>query len=395
MFKNVYVPYKGYWSSPFCKWQGSFQNAEAVELAAQTAKTFFKLRGYQPDSFDAVVLSTTIPQKMWFYDVPHFATMMGNPDISGPRISQACASSTVSVNYAAGNVELGHQENVLIAACDRASNGPNILWPAPDGPGGKPVFESWMIDGFNWDPTADTNPTGTAENVAKEYGFTREQSDEMAVKRYNKYTDALANEREFQKRYMVPVDIKISRKKTIQVAADEGITPCTQEGLSKLKTKPGCILTFGAQTHPADGNAGMVITTKEKADEFSADKNVTIQVLSYGVSRVKKGFMPVAPTPAALNALGKAGITVNDLAAVKTHNPFTVNDLVMERELGIDESIFNNFGSSMVFGHPQGPTTMRILIELIEELVIKGGGYGLLSGCAAGDSGAALVIKVN
>jgi len=191
------------------------------------------------------------------------------------------------------------------------------------------------------------------------------------------------------------VDIKISRKKTIQVKADEGITPCTEEGLSKLKTKPGCVLSFGAQTHPADGNAGMVITTKEKADEFSADKTVNIQVLSYGVSRVKKAHMPFAPTPAAQNAMKNAGITVDNLAAVKTHNPFTINDLVMEKVLGIDEKIFNNYGSSLVFGHPQGPTTMRLLIELIEELVIKGGGYGLLSGCAAGDTGAAMIVKVS
>jgi acetyl-CoA acetyltransferase len=105
--------------------------------------------------------------------------------------------------------------------------------------------------------------------------------------------------------------------------------------------------------------------------------------------------MPEAPVPAAKLALKNAGIQVTDLAAVKTHNPFAVNDLAMEKLMGIDDAIFNNFGSSMIFGHPQGPTTMRLLVELIEELVIKGGGYGLLAGCAAGDSGAALVIKVN
>jgi len=395
MFKNVFVPYQGYWSSPFCKWQGSFQNEVAVELAAATAKKFFELRGYQPDHFDSIVLGTTIPQKWWFYDSPNFATLMGNPDISGPRVAQACATSTVSVNYAAGSIELGNQESVLVATCDRTSNGPNILWPAPNGPGGKPIFESWMIDGFDWDPTADDNPTGTAENVAREYGFTREESDAMAVKRYNKYKDALANNREFQTRYMIPVEVTISRKKTILVEADEGITPCTEEGLAKLKTKPGCVVTFGAQTHPADGNAGMVITTREKADEFSTDKAISIQVLAYGFARTKKAHMPVAPTPAAQNALNSAGVGVDDLAAVKTHNPFTINDLVMEKVLGIDEKIFNNYGSSLIFGHPQGPTTMRLLIELIEELVIKGGGYGLLSGCAAGDSGSALVLKVS
>jgi acetyl-CoA acetyltransferase len=105
--------------------------------------------------------------------------------------------------------------------------------------------------------------------------------------------------------------------------------------------------------------------------------------------------MPAAPTPAAAKALERAGIEVSDLSAVKTHNPFSVNDLYMRKILGIDEKIFNNYGSSLIFGHPQGPTTMRLCIEMIEELVEKGGGYGLLAGCCAGDSGAALVIRVN
>jgi acetyl-CoA acetyltransferase len=154
-------------------------------------------------------------------------------------------------------------------------------------------------------------------------------------------------------------------------------------------------LTFGAQTHAADGNAGMIVTTKEKADEISADKSVTIQILSYGFARAEKAYMPEAPIPAARRALENADIAVSDLAAIKTHNPFSVNDIVMEKELRIDDKIFNNYGSSLIYGHPQGPTTMRLCVELIEELVQKGGGYGLVAGCAAGDSGAALVIKVN
>ena len=105
--------------------------------------------------------------------------------------------------------------------------------------------------------------------------------------------------------------------------------------------------------------------------------------------------MAAAVTPSAEMALENAGIKVSDLGAVKTHNPFTVNDVVMGKLMGIDEKIFNNYGSSLIFGHPQGPTGMRLTIELIEELLMKGGGYGLFAGCAAGDTAAALVVKVN
>ncbi|MBC7248655.1 MAG: thiolase family protein [Anaerolineae bacterium] len=396
MFKNVYVPYKGYWCSPFCRWQGSLQNENATELAAVAAKRFLELRGITPDVFDGIVYGATIPQRQWFFDAPYLATLMGNPNISGPRVSQACATSTVCLNYAASFVEVGSNTTILVVTADRTSNCPNILWPNPSGPGGKPHFESWMMDGFNWDPVAETSPLGTADNVARKHGITREESDALVLNRYNKYLDALAEDRKFQKGYMLPLEVRLSRKETIIVEEDEGIIPCTPEGLAKLKpAAPDSILTFAAQTHPADGNAGMIVTTKERADELSADKSVTIQILSYGFARAEKAHMPEAPIPAAMRALEKAGIAVTDLAAVKTHNPFSVNDIVMRKELGIDDKIFNNYGCSLIWGHPQGPTTMRLAIELIEELVLKGGGYGLVAGCAAGDSGAALVIEVS
>jgi acetyl-CoA acetyltransferase len=395
MLSKAYIPYGGYWSSPFCKWQGSFQNEDSVKLAASATRKFLGLRGLGADIFDGVVYGSTIPQRWWFYDAPHFATLMGNPGICGPRIAQACATSTVAVNYAATCIETGQQQNILVATSDRMSNGPNLLWPNPKGPGGQPEFESWIMDGFGWDPTAETSPAGTAEAIAKKYGFTREQSDALAVARYNKYADALKNDREFQKRYMLPVEIQVSKKQTLLVEADEGVTPNTMDGLAKLKTQPGCVLTFGAQTHPADGNAGMIVTTRERAAELSTNKNITIQVLSSGFARADKGCMPEAPNPAASRALASAGIKLGDVAAVKTHNPFTINDLAMQKLMGVDEKIMNNYGSSLIFGHPQGPTVMRLLAELIEELAILGGGYGLVAGCAAGDVGAALVVKVH
>jgi acetyl-CoA acetyltransferase len=252
-----------------------------------------------------------------------------------------------------------------------------------------------MLDGFMFEPTGDTGPLGTAINVTKEHGITREESDALVVDRYNKYLMSTANDREFQKRYMLPVEVKLSRKKSITVEEDEGITPCTAEGLAKLRTMPDSIINAGSQTHAADGNAGMIVTTKEKADELSADKSVTIQILSYGVARAKKAHMPDAPVPASKQAMEKAGVKVSDLSVVKTHNPFSVNDIIMRKEMGIDDKIFNNYGSSLIFGHPQGPTVMRLAIEAIEELALKGGGYGLVAGCAAGDTGAALVFKVN
>jgi acetyl-CoA acetyltransferase len=89
-----------------------------------------------------------------------------------------------------------------------------------------------------------------------------------------------------------------------------------------------------------------------------------------------------------------AGLAIGDLAAIKSHNPFAVNDIVFARATGCDLMAMNNYGSSLVWGHPQGPTGMRSIIELIEELVLRGGGHGLFQGCAAGDTAMAVVLTV-
>jgi acetyl-CoA C-acetyltransferase len=105
--------------------------------------------------------------------------------------------------------------------------------------------------------------------------------------------------------------------------------------------------------------------------------------------------MPMAIVPAAEQALQQAGITAGDLASVTTHNPFAVNDIYLARTMALDPERMNRHGSSLVWGHPQGPTGLRSIIELIEDLALLGGGYGLFTGCAAGDSAAAIVLKVN
>ena len=105
--------------------------------------------------------------------------------------------------------------------------------------------------------------------------------------------------------------------------------------------------------------------------------------------------MGKAPVPAAEMALEKAGIKVGDLKAVKSHQPFAINDIYMATKMGMDVNWMNNYGNSMIYGHPQGPTAGRIIIELLEETVMLGGGYCLWAGCAAGDTGAAMVFKIS
>ncbi|GAB4261453.1 MAG: thiolase family protein [Deferrisomatales bacterium] len=395
MFTKAFIPFRGYYSTPFAKWQGTLANHHSLELGAATASRWLQGKGIDPRTFDYLYLGYTIHQKQAFYGAPWTAALLGAPGMPGANVSQACSTATTCLFYAAQGLETGMFSGVIALATDRTSNGPHIVWPNPLGPGGEVIHENWLMDNFNRDPFAKNPMIQTAENVAKEIGATKEQCDELTARRYEQYCMGLDNDRAFQKRYLFPVEVPVSKKKTVTLEADEGIIPTTRESLAALRpVLEGGVHSFGSQTHPADGNACVLVTTEERARELSADPGVPVRIVSYGYSRTDKGFMPRAPVPAAQMALDKAGIGIRDVRVIKTHNPFVVNDLYFAQAFGVDANEVNNYGSPLIFGHPQGPTAARCVIEMIEELADAGGGYGLFTGCAAGDTGAALLVKV-
>jgi acetyl-CoA acetyltransferase family protein len=387
-FENAFIPYGAYWSTPFARWQGSFASLHPVHFAAEVAKRALAERDLRPEQLESVHMGTTVPSRHVFYGAPWLAGLIGAEGATGPTVNQACATSARLIAGAAAEVEADGVGAVLGVTLDRTSNGPHLYYPDPNGPGGRGESEDWVWDNFSLDPWAGNAMVETAENVAAESGISREEQDECTLIRYEQYRKAA--ERGFFGRFMVaPIEVR----KT-SVGADEGVYPTTAEGLARLKpVREGGTVTFGTQTHPADGNAGLVVASRERAVEMRREP-LTVQLLGYGQARAKKGFMAQATVPAARAALDAAGLTIGDMAAIKTHNPFAVNDVYFSREMDVPVEAFNNNGSSLVFGHPQGPTGMRLVIELIEELAERGGGHGLFTGCAAGDTAAAIVLKV-
>jgi acetyl-CoA acetyltransferase family protein len=398
-FTKSFVPYGAYWSTPFCKWQGSLSHLNAIALAADSAKKALEQRKIAPSAIDAIALGMTVLQKHQLYAGPWFAGMLGAEAITGPTISQACATGARTIAAAAAEVDAAGEHTALAVTADRCSNGAHVYYPNPQGPGGMGDKEDIVMDSFGHDPWARNSMLQTAENVAAESGITRELQDECTLVRYKQYDRALADGGAFQKRYMLlPFEVKDAsgRKTVATLSSDEGVFQTTKEGLAGLKpVMPQGTVTFGSQTHPADGNCGMIVTSRERAKAMSRDAAVEVQLCSYGQGRAKKGFMAMATVPAAKAALAAAGVALKDVKAIKTHNPFAVNDVYLAKALDLKIDGFNNYGSSLVFGHPQGPTGMRLIIELIEELQIAGGGYGLFVGCAAGDTAGAVVVKVS
>jgi acetyl-CoA acetyltransferase len=397
-FDSVYIPYGGYWSTPFVRWQGNFSHLHPIRFAAEVALRALREREMAPEAFDALFLGMTVIAEHSFYGGPWLAGLIGAAEISGPTINQACATSARVLASAAFEVETDAKRCILAITCDKTSNGPHIYYPNPLVPGGKGESEDWVWDNFNCDPYAQNAMIETAENVAAESGISWEEQNAVTLLRYQQYQDGLKDNAAFHRGYMVtPLDVKdlSGRKVLAEVMDDEGIYPTTLEGLSRLSpVKQGGTVSFGTQTHPADGNCGMIMTSRERARELSRDGAIEIQMLGFGQARAKKGFMAQATVPAARRALNMAGVGLSEIKAIKTHNPFAVNDIYFAREMDIPLESFNNYGSSLIFGHPQGPTGIRLMIELIEELALLGGGCGLFTGCAAGDTGAAIALHV-
>jgi acetyl-CoA acetyltransferase len=395
---HAFIPYGLYWSTPFARWQGPIGHLNSLRLAANTGKQALEAKRFPMERIDLGILGHTNPQHGSFYGLPYVTGMMGLENVAGPTVQQACATSARGLQMAAGEVADGSSQCALLITTDRCSNGPIVYYPDPTAPGGTGHTERWVLDNFAYDPHAKNAMLDTAENVAAKFGVSTAEQHEVALERYAQYQQALANDRAFQRRYMVDVPITDAgfRKQTGTLCGDDGIFATTAEGLARLKTvKPNGTVTFGSQTHPADGNAGAIVTTREIAREVSLDPKIVIELLGFGQARVEKGHMPMAVAPASAAALKNAGLTMKQVDAVKTHNPFAVNDIAFARETGFPLEKMNNYGCSLIWGHPQGPTGLRSVIELIEELTLRGGGIGLFGGCAAGDSGMALVLRVS
>jgi len=393
------IPYGCYWSTPFARWQGALSRLHSLKLAAQVAKAELAARGLEPGIFDFGVLGMTRPERGSFYGLPWLMSLAGAGAVAGPTVAQACATSARALATAAREVAAGGATCALAVACDRTSNGPHLYYPDPGGSGGTGEAEDFILDNMARDPFGGHSMAQTAENVARKFSISLAEQHELVLRREEQYRAALAQERAFQKRYMqLPFAVPDARfRKTVAMLdGDDGVRFSTAEGLAALKPViEGGTVTFGAQTHPADGNAAIVVTDAARARGLARDAGIRIGILGFGIARAALAFMPEAPIEAAGRALAAAGLAIRDLAAINTHNPFAVNDLAFAKATGADAERMNNYGSSLVYGHPNAPTGMRSMIELIEELVLRGGGVGLFVGCAAGDSAMAVLLRVD
>jgi acetyl-CoA acetyltransferase len=390
MYPKARIPYGTWGSSFFPAWQTSaLAEVNIGQFAGEAMNRILGLRQVPNDRLDYLVIGSTIPWHWKFWNAPLVATCLGHR-VPGYHMEQACATGLQAALLGGAEVQAGC-DVVGVLTFDRTSDSPVGVFPERRAHERTlPISDVW--DNFGFDPATGNAMIATAGKAARAHKIDRREVDEIAYYRHAQYFEA--KESGFLDRVMVPLDVLDVRGKHLgRVDDDLGVRPLSMAGLREMRELDTCV-TGGTQTHPADGMAALLVTNADAAKELSPRPEIDIRFVGKTEVRTSPSMMPEAPALAVQKLLKRCGLTMNDMAVVKNHNPFAVNDAIFAKLLEYDWREMNKTGSSLVWGHPQGPTLTRLLIEALEEAVSLGGGNVLLFGCAAGDVGIAALFKV-
>jgi acetyl-CoA acetyltransferase len=342
-------------------------------------------------SLEYLVIGSTIPWHWKFWNAPLVASCLGQR-IPGYHVEQACATGLQAIIVAASEIESGSNEVVGVLTFDRTSDSPVGVFPERRSYRRTEVLAD-VWDNFGFDPATGNAMIKTAGMSARKYKIDREEVDDITFHRYEQYFNT-KNSGWFEN-ILFPFDVlNVQGRFLGSIDEDKGVRQISRSALREMRELDTCV-TPGSQTHASDGMATLLVTSVDKARELSKRPEIDISFIGKTEVRTLPSFMPEAPALAVKKLLDRTGLTMDDMVVVKNHNPFAVNDAIFSKVLNYDWHKMNNTGCSLVWGHPQGPTLTRLVIEGLEEAVSLGGGYVLVFGCAAGDVGIAAILKVN
>jgi len=391
MFPEARIPYGTWGSSYFPAWQTSpLAEVNIGQFAGESMARILGMRKVPKSELDYLVIGSTIPWHWKFWTAPLVASCMGQR-LPGYHVEQACATGLQAVLLAGAEVQSGAHNAVGVLTFDRTSDSPVGVFPERRAhQRTHAIADVW--DNFGFDPATGNAMIAAAGLTARKYKIDRREVDDVAYLRHQQYFEA--KESGFLDRVLVPLDLlNVAGRPLGRVAEDKGVRKITLGSLRGQRELDSCV-TSGTQTHASDGMACLLVTDAARARELSPRPEIEIRFVAKAEARTQPSLMPEAPAIAVQQLLQRVGITMDDVVVAKNHNPFAVNDAVFTKITGYDWKNLNRTGCSLVWGHPQGPTLTRVLIEALEEAVDKGGGYVLVFGCAAGDVGIAALFEV-
>lgn len=372
---------------------GSLSTTPAAELGAIVLKEALNRAGVAPEAVDQVYMGCVIQAGLG-QNVARQASIKAGLPIEVPAVTMnvVCGSGLNCVNQAAQMILAGDADIVIAGGMENMSMAPYAI---PQGRYGYRMGNATMVDTMVNDALTDAfnqyHMGITAENIAEQWGQTREQLDEFAA--WSQQKAVAAQEAGKFDAEIVPVEVK-KKKETIIVNKDEGPRPgTTAEGIAKLRPafKKDGIVTAANASGINDGAAAVIVMSEEKAKELGVTPMATW--VAGALAGVDPTIMGIGPVAATKKVMAKTGMNIDDFDLIEANEAFAAQSLAVGHDLGIDNDKLNVNGGAIALGHPVGASGCRILVTLLHEMVRRDAKKGLATLCIGGGMGCATIVE--
>ena len=372
---------------------GSLSTTPAAELGAIVIKEALNRAGVAPEAVDQVYMGCVIQAGLG-QNVARQASIKAGLPIEVPAVTMnvVCGSGLNCVNQAAQMILAGDADIVIAGGMENMSMAPYAI---PQGRYGYRMGNATMVDTMVNDALTDAfnqyHMGITAENIAEQWGQTREQLDEFAA--WSQQKAVAAQEAGKFDAEIVPVEVK-KKKETIIVNKDEGPRPgTTAEGIAKLRPafKKDGIVTAANASGINDGAAAVIVMSEEKAKELGVTPMATW--VAGALAGVDPTIMGIGPVAATKKVMAKTGMNIDDFDLIEANEAFAAQSLAVGHDLGIDNDKLNVNGGAIALGHPVGASGCRILVTLLHEMVRRDAKKGLATLCIGGGMGCATIVE--
>ena len=374
------------------KMGGALSTTPAANLGAIVIKEALNRAGVPADQVSEVLMGCVIQAGLGQNVARQASIKAGIPvEVPAVTINVVCGSGLNCVNMAADMIIAGDADIVVAGGMENMSMAPYAVMQGRYGyrmNDGKLV--DTMIKDALWDAFNDYHMIRTADNVAAQWGLTREELDEFAAASQQKA--CAAQEAGVFKAEIVPVEVK-QKKQVVVVDTDEGPRPgTTAESIAKLRPiNADGVTTAGNASGINDGAAAVIVMSEEKAIELGVKPMATWVAGALG--GVDPSIMGVGPVAATKKVLAKTGLTIDDFDLYEANEAFAAQSVAVGRDLGFDLKKLNVNGGAIALGHPVGASGCRILVTLLHEMVRSGAKRGLATLCIGGGMGCATIVE--
>lgn len=391
--KEIGVVLAGAVRTPIGKFGGALAQTPAAELGAVVIRAALKRAGVRPEQVDEVLLGCVL-QAAQGQNIARQAAVKAGIPVSVPAltVNNVCGSGLKCVNLAASMIAAGDAEIVVAGGTENMSSAAYAL---PNARFGYRMNDGALLDTMIRDALSDAfegyHMGVTAENVAKEYGITREMQDAFAAQSQQKCEAARKAGRFCDEIVPVPVRVK---KETVEVDADEfprdGVT---QESLAKLRPAfiEGGTVTAANASGINDGAAAVVVMSEERALDLGVAPMA--RYVAGASAGVEPSIMGIGPAAATEKVLQRSGLALDDIDLIEANEAFAAQALAVQKLIGWKPERVNVNGGAIALGHPVGASGCRILVTLLHELARREARYGLATLCVGGGMGVATILE--